>query len=928
MAMALLVPLIGAVHAKAPPRSKSDLRIPHQRYFLTNGLEIILAHNPRLPRVSVNLRYKVGSSSDEKGRAGAAHLYEHLYVFSPVRKATVRLEEIGATQIGATTEFDRTTYYTTVPAVQLEAVLAIESERMRDIGVLIDEPLLARERKAVRNERRLVVENRAYGMADETIFYRVFPPGHIYNHLYIGRHADIQSVSLKEARDFFRRYYTPNNAILTIAGDLRTDNVRGLIEHYFGRIGRGPPVLPRTETMPTAMAGYVIVPDDVSESRLSFAWQGPANYRPGSYETDILAVILGHGESSRLHKRLVGQEKLSKEVYAYNYNFMEGSAFVINVAMPSDRKSPSIEPIINDEIKRLLHDGPTESELARALNTLEMRMIRGLERNGDIIDRSGLTHNPTYGGISEQLSECSHLTGRPDCISKTIDSYRQVSAHAIKALAKSLFAGNRVVVLAVPGKKIVDDPPAPAADIVGAVGPDTVSTPRMTKVTDRPSNLRHAMPRPRVQKLANGLTIFHLPVRDAAAATVMLVAKGGTKSTDRPGLAAFATEMLTRGTRRRSGTQVTYDAAQLGATLESDINLDAIALRISVQRSNLPAALDLLSDVARSPTFPTDSVEDVRHRRLDRIAQALAAPDIAAGLTFTRTLYGDANPEGSGGVFNDVLFARQHPYGYEDLGTSESLQAVSREDLITFHHMQFVPKNAALIVSGNIDEREVRQLAMRYFGTWKGGPRPTRVVDVRSGDQQRSVLIETGARSQTIIRIGRVFPKISDEDALALRLANIVFGEVYASRITTNLRERRGITYMARSRVSSGHGNGLFSVGTSVKAEATGVAVKEIMGEISRLGLEPISTTELRFARSYFENSLLDRFETSTAAVTSISDLFVYDLPVQHLALLPARAHGLSAAAISEAAKRYLVPSKMTVIAIGPADAIREVEIP
>ena len=933
-AVALTLGVASPAFAKEGVPAAAAMRIPFERYVLPNGLEVILARNPRLPRVTVNLRYKVGSWSDAPGRAGSAHLFEHLYAFSRLAVSKVRLEEVGATQVGATTEFDRTTYYTTVPAAQLDAVLSIESERMATIGKLINPKLLTREAAAVRNERRLVVENRPYSMADEAIFRGLFPKGHPYDHLYVGLHPDVQAITLDEARRFFATYYTPNNAVLTIAGDFRPEDAKRLVQAHFGGMARGPVVTAPAGSTVEPVAHRETVTDRISRSRLSFAWRSPGNYRPGSAEADMLAIVLGSGGSSRLYRRLVLEDRLAQNVTAYNYAFWLGSAFILNVTAAEGADAQRIERIVDEEVARLLRDGPTEAEVVRARNTMEMRIIRGLEHNGDIIDRSGLTIDPPYGGTSEQLSECSHLTGNPDCVPAQVAAYRRATPASMRKAAAALFTDRRILVAAVPGDRVVNDPPLSAAaqaEADSAEADDAPAAPvteKDAKAAPASSPARIPLPLPIVSRLPNGLTIYHLQEKNAYAGTALLVVKGGTGLAPQPGMAAFLMDMLTQGTRRRSSAQITQDAAQLGATLDTDLDGDAMALRMSVQRSNFPAALDLLSDVARFPTLSQAAIDTVRDTRRDRIAQIQAAADPSASLALTTALYGADHPMGSGGLFNDVLFARQHPYGYEDLGTVESLKTIGRPDLAALHDAAFSPGNSALIVSGDFDEAELGKLVARYFGDWRGQPVGRRAAPAPQPAASRLIRKEAGPSSQTIIRVGGPASRRNDPGALSLRLMNIVFGEVYASRITANLREKNRFTYMARSRVALGRDGGVFALGSSVKAESAGAAVGEIFKEIDRLRGDLVQPEELQFARSYFDNSMLDQFETSTAAVTSLSDLFVYGLPDDYFAGLSARAEQVTRETIRDSARRYLVPSNMVVVAVGPADSVKGVRLP
>jgi len=926
--LSLLCAPVGAAATAVGPN------IPFERYRLKNGLEVILSQNRRLPRVAVNLRYKVGSASDAPGRMGAAHVYEHLYAFSRNRIATITPEAVGATQVGATTEYDRTTYYTTLPSARVDVALAVESERMRDIGALIDEPLLRRELKAVRNERRMVVDNKPHGLADEAVIQSLYPAGHPYHHLYIGAHPDIQAVSLDDARAYFARYYVPGNAILSIAGDFDVPTMKAMVDKYFGAIPAGPTRVARTAAVGAGLPWIsseqrVTVYDTVDRPRLSMAWGGVANYAPGSAEADMLAVILGHGSISRLYRSLVVEKGLAQDVSVQNLSFELGSAFIISAPARPNVSTDQIEAAIDLEIARLQSSGPTADEVTRARNTMELRVVRGLEQLGNITAIADPTLESPYGGVAEQLSECSYFTGDPGCLTERVGHYRRATAASVRAVARTLFGPARVVVSAMPGAKVVDDPPAPPETDKAAIESEAPAAPAPGRdVPALPAGGdkvgASALPIPIVHTLPNGLKVYIVRDRAAPVVTAALLVKGGTSSspTDRPGLAPFVADMLTQGAKRRTAGQVAYEVAQLGTSVDIDSNREAVALRMRVLISDLPSALDILADIALYPSFPQEAIDRIRRERLQRIADVDATPDGAASHTFTTALYGPSHPFSSGGLFNDILFARKHPYGYDDLGTLDSLRAIDRADLIALHRRSFVPDNAALIIVGNVTEAEIDALSRRYFGAWSGHVAPSAPVAAGSPAAAGLIVKDIGPVSQTALRIGGPGASRADPDALATRMMNVIFGEVYASRLTTNLRVSNGYTYMVRSRFAFGQDKGPFVIGTSVRSDATRSAIDEIFSEMKRIRTEPVTGEELAFSRKYVENALFEQFETSSSTAMTIGDMFLYDLPGDYYPDQLKRVQTVGPQDIIKAAQQHLRPDQMIVVGVGDARLI------
>ena len=241
------------------PQAQGDIpKLQFEKLTLPNGLEVILSQDRRLPVVSVNLWYHVGPANEDAGRTGFAHLFEHMMFQSsknvPPDAHLRMLEAAGASDLNGTTDFDRTNYYETVPANQLELALWLESDRMGYLLDAVDQAALSNQQDVVRNERRQNAENQPYGLASEALVQQLVPPGHPYYGNIIGSHADIQAAKLEDVKQFFKRYYAPNNASLAIVGDIDKAKTKALVQKYYGTIPRGEPVPPIMATTPPITA--------------------------------------------------------------------------------------------------------------------------------------------------------------------------------------------------------------------------------------------------------------------------------------------------------------------------------------------------------------------------------------------------------------------------------------------------------------------------------------------------------------------------------------------------------------------------------------------------------------------------------------------------------------------------------------------------
>jgi zinc protease len=899
------------------------LRMPSERYTLDNGLEIILVQDDRLPLVAANLRFHTGSGSDPRGRSGLAHLVEHLYAFS-LPDDFPTMQGAGATQDGATTDPDRTTFYVTMPASQLELYLALESDTWRNFLQRADLRLLDRERSNVRNERRMVVENEPYGLADEAVFAQLFPDGYPYHRRYVGLHRDLEQISLEDAHAFFARYYVPGNASLVIAGDIDKGRVRGLIEKYFGTLAAQSPSKPADQmprqVSPRAEMQRITVTDRVEQPRLTMAWVTPGWYEPGNAEAELLAVVLGTGASSRLQQRLITERRLAEGVAVEHLPFAGGSALVIKATPVSGITLQQLEAAIDQELNELRTSGPSAAELEKARNTVVLQIVRGLERLGEITAFGDSTGENAYGGIAEQLNQCAHFFGKPDCLPEVLSRYQAVTSATVRSFVEAtLRPETRVIVQSLPGTKVVDDPPrveTPAPTSVAAHESAFVPPPVATaSAMKAPALVRF--------ELKNGLTVLVAERHQLPIVTVQLVMRGGSAASPLgiPGLAAFTLDMLSRGTTTRSASQMAADISRVGTTIESDISSDASALAFRVLEPNLGAALTLLADVTTQPSFPRAEMARVRDAQLARLEQLRTNADVRASYLFTHALYGPTSAYQGSGLFNDELFGRPHRYGYDEFGTEDSLRKLTRAEIVSFYRLVYRPENAALVLAGDLSPAEAQRLAEKYFGTWHSPSSPVSksrasfVPDVRANRQL--IVEDQGAASQTALRVGTLGAARDSADVVPLRMLNFIFGEIYASRITANLRETHGYTYMARSQFAFRNFPGPFVIGTNIRTDVTAPALTEIFNELNRIRTEEVPDEEMRFARNAYTGSIAAVFETTGKTATTVGQIFTYQLPLDHFQRLPAEIAKTTAADIERVAQRYLDPARMVVVAVG-----------
>lgn len=875
-------------------------RLEFEKYTLSNGLEVILSEDHRLPLVAVDVWYHVGPANEAAGRTGFAHLFEHMMFQGskhvPGDNHFKLLEAAGGSGLNGTTSFDRTNYFETLPVNQLELGLWLESDRMGYLLDTVDQAKLANQQDVVRNERRQSVENAPYGMVQEELFHQLFPKGHPYYASVIGSHADIQAAKLDDVKGFFKQYYAPNNASLAIVGDIDKAKTKALVEKYFGTIKRGPDVPKVTVQTPAITAERrAVVTDRVDLPRVYMAWITPPFFKPGDAEADLAATALGGGKSSRLYKKLVYEKQIAQDVTAFQFSLTLGSTFQIIATARPGHKAEELEAAINEELEAFRQTGPDAREVERARNTFETQLLQGLEVLGG------------FGGVADTLNMFNHYLGDPAYLPKYIDDHRRVTPADIKTFAQSyLQTKSRVVVFGVSGEPNLGAPVAtpPAAKSAPGAGAEAANADEAwRKEQPKPAALRVVqLPTPATFTLANGLTVLHheRPGMPVVAASLVTRTGGDANPVDKPGLASFTAALLDQGTASRAAPQIADDIAQIGATLTAASSKDSVSVSVQSLTQNFAAALDLVADVSLRPTFPEKEVERQRQIRFSNLVSMRQNPGNVAASVAVSALYGP-----------------KHVYGYVELGSEASAKMTLRDDLVNYWKKNFVPGNAALVVAGPISQKDLKPLVEKAFGGWAGAAPPAATFGQASPTAARVLIVDKPGAQQTEVLIATVGAERSTPDFAATNVMNALLGGLFSSRINLNLREAHGYTYGASSQFIYRKAPGPFWIQSAVRTDATAPAVTEILREIKRMTDTPVSADELTMAKDSIARALPSEFETSNSSAGTLASLFVYGLGLDYFAKYPEAISVVTAPAVQASARKYLVPERMVIVVVG-----------
>jgi zinc protease len=432
---------LAAASSAIAQTAPTKIELPYTQFTLANGLTVILHEDHSVPLVSTNMWYHVGSAREKPGRTGFAHLFEHLMFMGSghVKPGEFDdwLEGVGGTNNGST-ENDRTNYWINVPSNAIELALFLESDRM---GYLLDSmtpKTVDAQRDVVKNERRQSYENRPYGQAELLLGELLYPEGHPYHWPVIGYMPDLTAASYEDVVEFFKKYYSPSNASLVVAGDINPAATRKLVEKWFGDIKPGPS--PEPITVPgVALTGVTkkTVTDKVQLPRIYLAWLTPPHFAPGDAALDMVADALAGGKNSRLYKRLVYEMQIAQDVQAYQASQGLSSYFLIQATARPGHTVDELMKVIDEEIVKLQTVTPDAHETERSINTIEASFFKRMEQVGG------------FGGKADQLNAYYTATGDPDYFNEDLARYRAMSPSDVRAAAAKFLPRDRRVELTV-----------------------------------------------------------------------------------------------------------------------------------------------------------------------------------------------------------------------------------------------------------------------------------------------------------------------------------------------------------------------------------------------------------------------------------------------------------------------------------------------
>ncbi|WP_210516792.1 M16 family metallopeptidase [Hymenobacter terricola] len=886
-------------------KQPGQLVIPYEKYVLPNGLTLIVAEDHSDPLVHVDVTYHVGSAREQIGKSGFAHFFEHMMFQGSDHVGNQQhfklVTAAGGTLNGSTNQ-DRTNYFETLPSNQLETGLWLEADRMGFLLDAVSQKKFEIQRSTVKNERGQNYDNRPYGLTGEYISKTLYPYGHPYSWLTIGYLEDLDRSNVDDLKNFFLRWYGPNDATLTVGGDVKPAEVVKMVEKYFGPIKRGPAVAKASLPAPVLTADrYVSYQDNVRFPMLQVVFPTVPHGNPDEMPLDALAEILGGGNNSLLYKNLVKSQK-AVQAQAYQSNSELGGQFAF-IALPFPGKTlDSTEVIIRNTLKEFEKKGVTDEDLQRFKAQTEAQNVNGLASvQGKV---SQLAANQTFFGnpnyITVETKRLQSLT-KAD-IQRVYDKYLK-GKHAV---ILSVLPKTGTAVAAKPDNYTIDKSAykAPKDEYSGLTYVKAKDNFDRNKQPASGANPVIKVPALYREEFANGLKIIGTRNTEIPAVTMLLTIKGGHRleqaNPAKAGVASLTAQLLNEGSEKYTSEEFSSALDKLGSTVQVFSGDDRTTVYMQSLTKNLPATLALLDQRLLHPRFDQADFERLKKQTLELIANQNTQPVVIADKTYDRLLYGTA----------DVM-------SIPGSGTAATAASLTLDDVKQFYQQNYAPNVSFLTVVGDVDQATLTP-KLGFLKAWarKDVTLPAGMA-ITQPDKTRIYFVNKDGAAQSEIRVGYLaLPYDATGDYYRAYLANYLLGGAFNSRINLNLRENKGYTYGANSGYRGTSYVGPFTARAGVRADATAPSVKEFMSEITNYP-NGISDEELRFVQTSVGQSDALKYETGQQKAAFLSRIVEYNLPTTFVDEQSQILKKLTKEDVQASARKYLPADKMYIVVVG-----------
>jgi zinc protease len=897
-------------------RKGTEIVIPYEKYVLPNGLTLVIHEDHSDPVVHVDVTYHVGSAREEIGKSGFAHFFEHMMFQGSDNVADEQhfkiVSDAGGTLNGSTNR-DRTNYYETVPSNQLEKMLWLEADRMGFLLDAVTQKKFEIQRSTVKNERGQNYDNRPYGLSFETASRNLYPYGHPYSWLTIGYVEDLNRVDVNDLKNFFLRWYGPNNATLTVGGDVKPAEVIKLAEKYFGVIPRGPEVKP--VVVPPAVLDadrYVSYTDNYAKlPLLMVVYPTVPNYHPDMGALACLAQVIGQGRNSVLFQQLTKKQLALQASGSSQLSELAGE-FMFQLVPGPGKSLAQMDSLFRNALDSFEARGVTDDDVAKFKGGIESQLINGLQ---------------SVAGKVSQLAAFQTFTGNPNKVADLIKMYQSVTKEDVMRVYNQYIKGKYAVRLSVLPKgqeALIAKTDNYKIDSTKYTAPDYgYAGLKYAKAKDNfdRSKIPGNGPNPLVKvpkfwrkDMPNGIRMIGTESAEIPTVTLTITIPGGhllqAKDTAKIGLADMFGDMMNEDTKKYTAEQMAVELQKLGSSVNIGSSFDGITVNVQSLKKNLDATLALVEERLFNPKFSDAAFNRIQRQNLESFKQAKADPAAVASNVFAKINYGP----------NNIL-------SMSEAGTEYTVKNLKLQDIQNYYDNYITSQGTKVVVVGDVKQEEIlpklaflNKLPNKKIDMPKVNSTPAPI------DKTKVFMVDVPKAAQSQFRVGYATGQKYDAtgDYYRSMLMNYGLGGDFNSRLNLNLREDKGWTYGARSGFSANEYGGDFEFSAGIRADATDSALVEVMKELNNYRTNGITEAELKFMKNSLGQRDARSYETGFQKAGFIRRILDYNLPANFVDQQNKILAKLTKAEVDAVAKKMLNPEKMNILLVGDKAKILE----
>jgi len=887
------------------------LSVEFEKYELENGLDVILHQDKSDPIVSVAIQYGVGSNREKTGRTGFAHLFEHMLFQESENVAQdqffKKIQDAGGTLNGGTWK-DGTVYYEVVPKNAMETVLWLESDRMGYLINTITQAAFTNQQEVVQNEKRERVDNNPYGHESWVIDKNIYPEGHPYNWQVIGELVDLQNATVDDVKEFYDKFYGPNNATLVLAGDFEKEDAKALIEKYFGEIKRRQEVTPLTPQPVTIAETVRLYHEDnfANTAQLNMVWPTTYQYTEDAYALDFLSVLLSSGKKAPIYKVLEKEKELTSSYYAYNNSQELAGEFYVTVTANSGKSLNDIEKGIFEAFAMFEKEGVTDRDIERIKAGLETQFYNGIS---------------SVLGKSFQLAQYNTFTGDPGFIEQDIKNIKKVKKEDILRVYNKYLKDKPYVItsfvpkgqmelIAENSRKapvVEEEIKENVAAIIEETKEEIVKTPSLIDRSKEPTQGESPslnIPTSWAATLTNGMKVYGIEQNEIPTVNFSIRMDGGhlLDNMDKNGIANLMTDIMMEGTAKKTPEQLEEEIELLGASINMYTGKEAIFITGNTLTRNFDKTMELVKEILLEPRWDIEEFAMIKTSTINGIKRSDADPNAVANRVYNKLLYGE-----------DHIFA--HPTS----GTVASVEAITMEDLKAFYTKNFSPSISSIHVVGKIDKDKTLKTLKGLENAWVAKEVKIPEYPIANNRDKASLyFVDIPDAKQSVINIGNIGLARNDADFFPAEVMNYKLGGSFSGNVNLILREEKGYTYGANSRFSGSKIPGTFTASSSVRTNTTGESVSIFKDEIKKYK-EGISQEDLDFTKNALIKSNARRFETQGSLLGMLQEMSEYGLAPNYIEKEEEVIRNMSLEQHKALANKLLDESKMAYLVVGDA---------